>query len=130
MTTAKLTISLVLHEDDTEKRVEITETPKKVKHLKVLTQKNFNLFSTTSQYFIHFNDQKEQLLDDEMDLTTFYSMSDIIEIHVHKPTESLTASNAWNMISFTPGFTPVSNTLMSKADELRNDHKIDTEDKL
>jgi len=83
MSTKSATIVLVLHENQTEKRIELTETPKRVKHLKMLRKKHFGLNITDCLYFIHFNNQKIPLIEDSMDLTQFYRQTDIVEVHVH-----------------------------------------------
>ena len=83
MSTKQTTIVLVLHENQTEKRVELTETPKRVKHLKMLRKKHFGLNITNCLYFIHFNGQKIPLIEDSMDLTQFYKQYDTVEIHIH-----------------------------------------------
>jgi len=41
MPTKETTISLVLKDKQSEKRVELTDRPKKFKHLKLISKKNF-----------------------------------------------------------------------------------------
>ena len=57
-------ITLVLHANNREKKVEISEKPKKLSHLKVVAQQKLDLISNTAEYQMWFKDQQQKLTDD------------------------------------------------------------------
>ena len=95
MSSNQTAVCLVLHANNKTKRMEISDKPKKVSHIPIMAQTHFDLFSNTCEYSIHFNDQKQELTDDDMDLTQFYSQAAKVEIHINVPFNPMTGSNSW-----------------------------------
>merc|ERR1712170_143174 len=98
MPTKQTTISLVLKDKQTEKRVELTERPKKFKHLKLISKKNFGLNIINSNYTIYYKDQIVPLIEENMDLTQFYSLNENIEIHITNADDKNCEQDEWEII--------------------------------
>ena len=99
MSTKQTTITLVLNDKQTEKRIELADRPKKFKHLKFISKKLFGLNITNSAYIMHFKDQKIPLLEDNMDLTQFFKQPESIEIHILSPGDQISSGNDdWELI--------------------------------
>ena len=123
-------IFLVLHSNNKEKKIEITERPKKLSHLQVLVQKTFDVYSPSLSYFIHFNDQKIELNDDKEELLLFfYDQSNIIEIHIIANQQQESWMNVDNMPMFESQKISSTNMQSLISDAVMVDSEIDPDQK-
>jgi len=74
-------LTIVFNNGTTTKHVEITERPKRLKHLKAICRRQFGHIAFESDYVLHYKDEKIPLHDNETSLMSYYSNKIPIEVH-------------------------------------------------